>query len=39
VRVINANSLDLAKFQFDYDLSFSTIFFNADGTVYGRFGS
>ncbi|MBI3881887.1 MAG: PDZ domain-containing protein [Verrucomicrobia bacterium] len=39
VRVINANTLDLAKFQFDYDLSFSTIFFNADGTVYGRFGS
>jgi hypothetical protein len=39
VRVINANTLDLAKFQFDYDLSFSTIFFNGDGTVYGRFGS
>jgi serine protease Do len=39
VRVINANALDLARFQFDYDLSFSTIFFNADGTVYGRYGS
>jgi hypothetical protein len=39
VRVINANALDLALFQFDYDLSFSTIFFNGDGTVYGRFGS
>ena len=39
VRVINANDLDLAKFQFDYDLSFSTMFFNADGTVYGRYGS
>jgi hypothetical protein len=39
VRVINANTLDLARFQFDYDLSFSTIFFNGDGTVYGRFGS
>src|SRR5688572_12852178 len=39
VRVINANSLDLALFQFDYDLSFSTMFFNGDGTVYGRYGS
>lgn len=39
VRVINANDLDLSLFQFDYDLSFSTMFFNADGTVYGRYGS
>jgi hypothetical protein len=39
VRLINANDLDLARFQFDYDLSFSTLFFNADGTVYGRYGS
>jgi len=39
VRVINANALDLSLFQFDYDLSFSTVFFNADGTVYGRYGS
>lgn len=39
VRVINANALDLSIFQFDYDLSFSLIFLNADKTVYGRFGS
>lgn len=39
VRLINANALDLALFQFDYDLSFTTMFFNADGTVYGRYGS
>ena len=39
VRVINANTLDLSKFQFDYDLSFSTLIFNADGTLYGRYGS
>ena len=39
VRVINANDLDLARFQFDFDLSFSTVFFNGDGTLYGRFGS
>ena len=30
VRIINANALDLSLFQFDYDLSFSTIFFNGD---------
>lgn len=39
VRVINANALDLSLFQFDYDLSFSTMFFNGDGTIYGRYGS
>ncbi|MDB6071446.1 MAG: hypothetical protein JWL81_2617 [Verrucomicrobiales bacterium] len=39
VRVINANTLDLSRFQFDYDLSFSAMMFNGDGTVYGRFGS
>lgn len=39
VRLINANTIDLSLFQFDYDLSFSTLFFNADGTVYGRYGS
>ncbi len=39
VRVINANALDLSLFQFDYDLSFSTLIFNADGTIYGRYGS
>lgn len=39
VRVINGNTLDLSKFQFDYDLSFSTLIFNADGTIYGRYGS
>jgi serine protease Do len=39
VRVINANALDLSLFQVDYDLSFSTVLFNGDGTVYGRYGS
>jgi hypothetical protein len=39
VRIINGNTLDLSLFQFDYDLSFSTLFFNGDGTVYGRYGS
>jgi len=39
VRVINANTLDLSRFQFDFDLSFTTMLFNGDGTVYGRYGS
>jgi hypothetical protein len=39
VRLINANAIDLSLFQFDYDLSFSALFFNGDGTVYGRYGS
>ena len=39
VRVINANALDLRRFQWDYDLSFSTLIFNGDGTLYGRYGS
>ena len=39
VRVINANAIDLTRFQFDYDLSFSTLIFNGDGTLYGRYGS
>ena len=39
VRLMNANTLDLSLFQFDYDLSFSSMIFNGDGTVYGRYGS
>lgn len=39
VRIINANAIDLSRFQFDYDLSFSALLFNGDGTVYGRYGS
>ena len=39
LRIINANKLDLTKFQFDYDLSFSVLTFNPDGTLYNRFGS
>jgi serine protease Do len=39
VRLINANTLDLSRFQFDFDLSFTTLVFNGDGTVYGRYGS
>jgi serine protease Do len=39
VRIVKANSLDLAQFQFDYDLSFAAFLMHPDGTVYGRFGT
>ena len=39
VRLINANAIDLTKFQFDYDLSYGVLFLNGDGTTYGRYGS
>jgi hypothetical protein len=39
VRVVSANGLDLSLFQFDYDQSFAVFLLNADGTIYGRFGT
>jgi serine protease Do len=39
VRVVHMANVDLAQFQFDYDLTWAAIFMNADGTVYGRFGT
>lgn len=39
VRIVKGNALDLARFQYDYDLSFAAHFMNADGTIYGRYGS
>lgn len=39
VRVVSTNGLDLSLFQYDYDQSFAMLFLNADGTVYGRFGT
>jgi serine protease Do len=39
VRVVSTNGLDLSVFQFDYDQSFAVFLLNADGTVYGRFGT
>jgi hypothetical protein len=39
VRIISTNGLDLSLFQYDYDQSFACFFLNADGTVYGRFGT
>lgn len=39
VRLVSTNGLDLSLFQFDYDQSFAIFFLNADGTIYGRFGT
>lgn len=39
VRVVSTNGLDLSTFQYDYDQSFAVFLLNADGTVYGRFGT
>ncbi|HYH67361.1 MAG TPA: Trx7/PDZ domain-containing (seleno)protein [Urbifossiella sp.] len=39
VRIVSANGLDLSLFQFDTDQSFAVFLFNADGTIYGRFGT
>jgi hypothetical protein len=39
VRVIQTNGLNLNLFQYDYDMSWASMFLNADGTIYGRYGS
>lgn len=39
VRIVQANALDLTKFQFDFDLSFSAVLMHADGTILGRYGT
>ena len=37
--MVKCNSLDLKLFQFDYDLTFSVFFLNADKTVYARYAT
>jgi hypothetical protein len=39
VRIIQTNGLDQKLFQYDYDQSVAFMFLNADGTVYGRYGT
>ncbi len=39
VRIVQTNGLDLALFQIDFDNSWSAMFMNADGAIYGRFGT
>jgi len=39
VRQVSTNGLDLTTFQYDTDQSFAAFMLNADGTIYGRFGT
>jgi hypothetical protein len=39
VRIVQANDIDLTRFQFDFDQSFAVILMNPDSTIYGRFGT
>jgi hypothetical protein len=39
VRIVKGNDLDLDQFQMDFDMSFGVFFLNADGTIYGRYGT
>src|SRR5262249_45255121 len=39
VRIVSTNGLHLSLFQFDYDQSFAAFLLNADGTIYGRYGT
>lgn len=38
-RQVSTNGLDLSLFQYDTDQSFAVFMLNADGTIYGRFGT
>ena len=39
VRRVYTNGIDLNLFQYDTDQSFTVMMFNADGTIYGRYGT
>jgi predicted metalloprotease with PDZ domain len=39
VRVVTIDDVDLRLFQFDYDQTWCAFFLNADGTIYGRYGT
>lgn len=39
VRIVQAKGLDLKLFQYDFDMSWAAMFMNADGTIYGRYGT
>jgi hypothetical protein len=39
VRVVQMKGVDLRTFQFDYDQTWAAFFLNADGTIYGRYGT
>jgi hypothetical protein len=39
LRQVEMKGVDLSQFQFDHDLNWAAMFINADGTVYGRYGT
>lgn len=39
LRQVEMKGVDLSQFQFDYDLNWAAMFINADGVVYGRYGT
>ncbi len=39
VRIVHANGMDLAQFDFDYDQSLAAFMMNSDKTLYGRYGT
>lgn len=39
VRAVQMKSVDLGLFQFDWDQTWCVFFLNADGTIYGRYGT
>lgn len=39
VRQVEMKGVDLSQFQFDHDLNWAAMFINADGVVYGRYGT
>ena len=39
VRIVQANTMDLSHFQFDFDQSFAVFLMNSDLTIYARFGT
>ncbi len=39
VRLVQMKGVDLQVFQFDYDQTWAAFFMNADGTIYGRYGT
>ncbi|MBI3463682.1 MAG: PDZ domain-containing protein [Planctomycetes bacterium] len=39
VRVVQMKGVDLRTFQFDYDQTWAAFFLNADGSIYGRYGT
>src|SRR4051812_42574982 len=39
VRIVQANTIDLTRFQHDFDQSFAAYLMNSDLTIYGRFGT